>query len=129
MTTYIEYLRNTDSLTLESMDNMLREMLSEIGTDIDAKELFDELLEKAIKYTEIRAKWNLMNGSERAEADAGRTICHDSLIVKFNQLAKYLRINGKSAGWRDQLGYDDSDRKRIGDFAAYIVFVSCLNAR
>ena len=93
------------------------------------KELFDELLEKAIKYTEIRAKWNLMNSSERAEADAGRTMCHDSLIVKFNQLAKYLRINGKSAGWRDQLGYDDSDRKRIGDFAAYIVFVSCLNAR
>lgn len=129
MTTYTEYLKNTDSLTLETMNNMLYEMLSEIETDEDSQELFDELFEKAIKYTEIRAKWNLMNGSERAEADAGRTMCHDSLIVKFNQLAKYLRINGKSAGWRDQLGYDDSDRKRIGDFAAYIVFVSCLNAR
>lgn len=129
MTTYTEYLKNTDSLTLETMNNMLYEMLSEIETDEDSHELFDELFEKAIKYTEIRAKWNLMNGSERAEADAGRTMCHDSLIVKFNQLAKYLRINGKSAGWRDQLGYDDSDRKRIGDFAAYIVFVSCLNAR
>lgn len=129
MTTYTEYLKNTDSLTLETMNNMLYEMLSEIETDEDSQELFDELFEKAIKYTEIRAKWNLMNGSERAEADAGRTMCHDSLIVKFNQLAKYLRINGKSAGWRDQLGYDDSDRKRIGDFAVYIVFVSCLNAR
>lgn len=129
MTTYTEYLKNTDSLTLETMNNMLYEMLSEIETDEDSQELFDELFEKAIKYTEIRAKWNLMNGSERAEADAGRTMCHDSLIVKFNQLAKYLRINGKSAGWRDQLGYDELDRKRIGDFAAYIVFVSCLNAR
>lgn len=129
MTTYTEYLKNTDSLTLETMNNMLYEMLSEIETDEDSQELFDELFEKAIKYTEIRAKWNLMNGSERAEADAGRTMCHDSLIVKFNQLAKYLRINGKSAGWRDQLGYDELDRKRIGDFAAYLVFVSCLNTR
>lgn len=129
MTTYIEYLKNTDALSLEAMNNILYEILDEIKNDEDATELFDELLEKAIKYTEIRAKWNLMNGSERAEADAGRTMCHDSLIVKFNQLAKYLRINGKSAGWRDQLGYDDSDRKRIGDFAAYLVFVSCLNTR
>lgn len=129
MTTYIEYLKNTDALSLEAMNNIWYEILDEIKNDEDATELFDELLEKAIKYTEIRAKWNLMNGSERAEADTGRTMCHDSLIVKFNQLAKYLRINGKSAGWRDQLGYDDSDRKRIGDFAAYIVFVSCLNAR
>ena len=129
MTTYIEYLKNTDALSLEAMNNILYEILDEIKNDEDATELFDELLEKAIKYTEIRAKWNLMNGSERAEVDAGRTMCHDSLIVKFNQLAKYLRINGKSAGWRDQLGYDDSDRKRIGDFAAYLVFVSCLNTR
>lgn len=129
MTTYIEYLKNTDALSLEAMNNILYEILDEIKNDEDATELFDELLEKAVKYTEIRAKWNLMSSGERAEADAGRTMCHDSLIVKFNQLAKYLRINGKSAGWRDQLGYDDSDRKRIGDFAAYIVFVSCLNAR
>lgn len=129
MTTYIEYLKNTDALSLEAMNNIWYEILDEIKNDEDATELFDELLEKAIKYTEIRAKWNLMSSGERAEADAGRTMCHDSLIVKFNQLAKYLRINGKSAGWRDQLGYDDSDRKRIGDFAAYIVFVSCLNAR
>lgn len=129
MTTYTEYLKNTDSLTLETMNNMLYEMLSEIETDEDSQELFDELLEKAIKYTEIRAKWNLMSSRERAEADAGRTMCHDSLIVKFNQLAKYLKINGKSAGWRDQLGYDELDRKRIGDFAAYLVFVSCLNTR
>ena len=129
MTTYIEYLKNTDSLTLETMNNMLYEMLSEIETDEDSQELFDELLEKAIKYTEIRAKWNLISSRERAEADAGRTMCHDSLIVKFNQLAKYLKMHKKTAAWREQLGYDDSDRKRIGDFAAYIVFVSCLNAR
>lgn len=129
MTTYIEYLKNTDALSLEAMNNILYEILDEIKNDEDATELFDELLEKAVKYTEIRAKWNLMSSGERAEADAGRTMCHDSLIVKFNQLAKYLRINGKSAGWRDQLGYDELDRKRIGDFAAYIVFVSCLNAR
>lgn len=127
--TYIEYIKNADSLTLETMNNMLYEILEEIKDDEDAEELFDELLEKAIQYTMIRAKWNLMSVSEKNEMDESRTMTHDSLIVKFNQLAKYLKMNEKTTEWRDKLGYEADDRKRIGDFANYLVFIFSLSAR
>ena len=127
--TYIEYIKNADSLTLETMNNMLYEILEEIKDDEDAEELFDELLEKAIQYTMIRAKWNLMSVSEKNEMDESRTMTHDSLIIKFNQLAKYLKMNEKTTEWRDKLGYEAADRKRIGDFANYLVFIFSLSAR
>ena len=127
--TYIEYIKNADSLTLETMNNMLYEILEEIKDDEDAEELFDELLEKAIQYTMIRAKWNLMSVSEKNEMDESRTMTHDSLIVKVNQLAKYLKMNEKKTEWRDKLGYEAADRKRIGDFANYLVFIFSLSAR
>ena len=41
-------------------------------------------------------------------------------------------MQGKEAGWRDLLGYEEEstyNRKQIGDFASYLVFINCLNAR
>ena len=49
-----------------------------------------------------------------------------------NMLARYLRMQGKSASWRDTLGEESENpyyRKRIGDFACYLVFIGSLNAR
>lgn len=37
-----------------------------------------------------------------------------------------------TASWRDELGYTEEDpgnRKRIGDFGCYLVFVNCVNRR
>ena len=68
----------------------------------------------------------------RMERDSSRSSCHNSLIVKFNMLAKYLRIQGKEACWRDELGYEEEDkyyRKTIGDFACYLVFINSISAR
>lgn len=53
----------------------------------------------------------------------------DSLEL-FEELV--LKMQGKSAAWRDTLGYEDQDkyfRKRIGDFACYLVFVNSVLAR
>lgn len=41
-------------------------------------------------------------------------------------------MQGKDTSWREKLGYEKEDvynRKVIGDFACYIVFVNSLNAR
>lgn len=41
-------------------------------------------------------------------------------------------MQGKPAGWRDVLGDEQENpgcRKRIGDFACYLVFVNALLAR
>ena len=72
------------------------------------------------------------NTEQKMEQDPGRTSCHDSVIVRFNQLARYLQSHGKAAAWRDTLGYEEEDRyfrKRIGDFACYLAFVNSLLAR
>ena len=66
------------------------------------------------------------------ERDESRTSCHNSLIIKFNQLAKYLKLSGKAISWRDELGYEEDDRycrKTIGDFACYLVFLNSVHAR
>ena len=103
-----------------------------LPTNKDALEMYDELLEVATRYAAIRANWPLLSREEKNEQDPGRTSCHNSVITHFNMLARYLKQQGKSATWRDGLGYEEDDgyyRKAIGDFACYLVFVNSINAR
>lgn len=131
-TTYTEYLETPKHLTIEQMENIHRLMLAEIDNEPDANEIYEELVEKATKYAEFRAQWFLWTRETRMERDDFRTSAHNSLIVSFNMLARYLKMIGKDAAWRDELGYEEDDRysrKAIGDFACYIVFVNSINAR
>ena len=46
--------------------------------------------------------------------------------------ARYLKQQGRTAAWRDELGYEEDDpynRKAIGDFACYLAVVNGINAR
>jgi len=129
---YKDYLKSDLALPMEEAASIHEEMNQEIGTDEDAIDLYEELIKKAIEYSMIRVKWSSMTPEEKADADEGRTFKHNSLIVKFNQLAKYLRMQGKPAIWRDKLGYEEDDkmnRKRIGDMGCYLVFIHAINAR
>lgn len=129
---YRTYINEPKSLTIEKMQQLHEEILNEIGNDEDAKELYGELIETATRYADFRAQWCLWNRETKMERDESRTACHNSTIIKFNMLARYLKMQGKEAKWRDELGYieDDSyNRKTIGDFACYLVFVNSINAR
>lgn len=130
--TYEEYLEKPKSITMENCLDIHHRMIEEIGDDEDAIELYDELLEKAVKYAKIRAEWTFMDREWRIAEDVGRSRLHDSLIVKFNQLAKYLKQKGKEVSWRDELGYPETNeyyRKVIGDMACFIVYVHGINGR
>ena len=114
------------------MQKLHSDLLSEIGNDAEAMELYGDLIDTAVKYAEIRARWMRFSREEKMETDSLRTSHHDSLIIHFNMLARYLRMQGKEAAWRDQLGYEEDDRynrKKIGDFGCYIVFVNSLGVR
>lgn len=130
--TYETYLDADRRLTLEEMGQLHGDMVSEIGNDQEAAELYLELVQTATRYIAFRSQWSLWSRAEKMEHDSSRTACHNSLIVKFNQLAKYLRLQGRKAAWRDVLGYEEDDsynRKRIGDFGCYIVFINSLCSR
>lgn len=129
---YQEYLHMPEHLTVEEMAKLHLEIAEEIGEDKDALELYEELTAAATKYMVFRSNWCLWSREEKMERDSSRTSCHNSVIVKCNQLARFLKIQGKSAAWRDVLGYEEENpnfRKRIGDFACYLVFVNSILAR
>lgn len=130
--TYEEYLNTEKHLALEDMHQLHQTIISEINTDEDALELYKDLIKTAVKYAVIRAEWLSLEREQKMERDSSRTSCHNSLIIKFNMLSRYMKMQGKDAAWRDTLGYEEDDpynRKRIGDFACYLAFVNGLNAR
>ena len=108
------------------------EILAEIGADADALELYDELIKIATRYATIRANWLLLSREEKNEQNSGRTSCHNSVRIHFNMLARYLKQQGRTAAWRDELGYEEDDpnnRKAIGDFACYLAFANGISTR
>ena len=96
---YEEYLQEPKSLDWKTMISIHEDMLKEIGTDPDAEELYEELSKAAAKYIHFRSNWFLWSREERAAQDESRTASHNSLIVKFNMLARYLKMQGKEASW------------------------------
>lgn len=132
ISTYEDYLPMPMSLSLEEMAALHSDMANEIGDDGDSLELYEELIITATRYMIFRSNWLLWSREEKIGNDSKRTSCHDSVIVKFNQLAKHLKMQGKAAAWRDILGYEEDNRyfrKRAGDFACYLVFVNSVLAR
>lgn len=132
LASYERYLHESKHLTVEEMRDIHEQILSEIAEDAEAREIYDELIHTATKYAGFRAEWLLWDRITKIEKDDSRTNCHNSLIVKFDMLARYLKSQGKGAKWRNELGYENEDRynrKAIGDFACYLVFINSINAR
>ena len=130
--TFDDYLNEPCALHFDQMKRFHQEMIDEIGMDPKAVKLYDDLVSEAGKYAAIRASWQQMSREEKMEKDSLRTSIHDSVIIHFNMLARYLRMQGKKAEWRDRLGYEENNkfyRKAIGDFGCYIVFVNSICSR
>lgn len=132
ITTYEEYIKLPKAQPFEQMQAIHKQIVLEVGNDPDALGLYDDFIKVATRYAVIRANWLLLSREEKLNQDSGRTSCHDSVITHLNMLARYLKQQGKTAAWRDELGYEEDgsyNRKAIGDFACYLVFVNSINAR
>lgn len=124
-----DYASEPGALTLEEMQEIHQEMLTGLEKDEDGRELYQELVAVAVKYAAVRQEWLLLSLAKQAERDASRTAIHDSLIIKFNMLERYQKMNGKGGTWRERLGDEKENRKRIGDMGCYIAFVQGLCGR
>ena len=130
--TVATYLSMPSAMPIEKMASIHRQIAEEIGNDLDAIDLYGELIAAAIKYATIRAKWSVMSREEKMEKNPYRTSLHNDVILQINILARYLRKAEKPASWRDLLGDETADpmcRKVIGDFACFLAFVNGLCAR
>lgn len=130
--TFEQYLKEPYALDFHQMQRIHGELSEEIGEDPEAVELYEELIDAATRYAVVRAKWLRMSKEEKIDTDSLRTSHHDSVIIHLNMLARYLKMQGKKAVWREQLGDVEENgyiRKGIGDFACYLVFVNSICAR
>lgn len=93
-------------------------------TDADIMEIYNRMLQKAVRYATTRAEWHMLSREEKLERDASRSMLHDSFISSVNIIA---RTEGEvGTQWREQL---TDDRKRIGDFACYVALFLAIDAR
>lgn len=124
---YEEYLSKNDSLTFENAMQILEKIEADLDkNDEDAKDLFNDFLEGAIAYANVRAGWLLLSNDEKMDQDKARTLKHDSVINRINILARFYEKFGKDISWRTELG---DARKRIGDFACYVAWIYGIRAR
>lgn len=128
MITYENYLNENDSITWEECRSIYMDIVGQIQKKKDSKAeaLFKEMQQRAITYGTIRANWFNLSFGERAEADADRTRKHDLFIKAKSNLATYMYEQKMDIDWEDKLG---TQRKRIGDFACYMVFLISLQER
>lgn len=132
LSTYEEYLSMPMSLTFEEMAALHRQIAAETDGDTEALDLYKDLLAAAVKYAGSRARWPLWDREKKMEEDPVRTSRHNQVILALDMLARYLRMQGKPALWRDTLGEEAQNpycRKRLGDFACYLAFAESLNTR
>ena len=129
---YEDYEGEQRAISFQDCLKLHEEMIEEIGSDSEAGEIYDELIETAAEYALLRSNWTTKPREWKLEKDDFRTSKHNSLIVKCNMLARYLRMQGKEAAWREELGYEEDDRynrKRIGDFGCFLTYVHGINGR
>jgi hypothetical protein len=89
--------------------------------------LKDDMYELALKYAQIRARWNFLDEEERGAQSRTRSAVHDAFIDSCNILSRAILKEGSGdSEWRRILG---KDRKEIGDFACYLTCLLGLTAR
>ena len=125
-TTYKEYLKQETSLPFEEAMQIWNQIAEQGEADAACRELIDRFLKCAVDYVRIRNGWNQKSLAEKGQADAERTCCHNLVISAKNKLSVYMYEHKLGNDWDDWLG---EERKRIGDFACYVVLLQGLEAR
>ncbi len=126
--TYEDYLKQPNSLKMEDALKIYTEMTVCIGKCKleDKKAFWNDFLARAAEYTGIRNRWEFMNREEKIEADSDRTLTHDGFITSVNILARIADNEGVDNSWREKLG---EERKRIGDFACFVTYITGISNR
>lgn len=88
-------------IPLERCEQIYMELIGNINVNDEVFfELWNNVLEKCFKYMEIRMNWSLYSREKKIDIDSRRTAIHDTLIISFDMLSRYMEKNGKSTEWR-----------------------------
>lgn len=124
---YEEFLKMRGALGVEEANRIYGMLVASAPEqDREFDERFHVMLERAEKYAAYRAVWLDRNLQERMEMDEERSRAHDLFIKAKDALSTYMYEQKLGNDWDDFLG---EERKRVGDFACYLVYLRSILAR
>ncbi len=136
------YLNKPEALTFPEMEEIHRLIFA--AADLkneDFIELWKDVIEQAIHYTNIRSEGMILTQQEQEQRDQSRTNQHNMLLSTFLVLERFFLQQGWDCKeWTEKLFLQkpiknrrmmdlNSHRKRIGDFGNYLTFVYALHNR
>ena len=141
--TFEQYTEMPDSLGIDEMitiEQGITNFVRKNSNDDDLQELYEDFVNHCLRYAQIRENWVLLTTQEKENADPDRTAAHDALISSMRPLFRYMINIADNSADKDQLqkiwkmvslenNKGDVVRKRIGDFACYLAFITGLNMR
>ncbi|PIO82829.1 hypothetical protein BSQ39_04185 [Loigolactobacillus backii] len=131
MFNYDEYLKNQDSLSFEEAVTIYNEIMKSADiNDSTFKELWNDVIESASKYIQVRNEWLFLSQGEKVAKDSLRTAQHNSFMATLSSLERYMEMQSWKMTWVADLGkIENENRKRLGDFAGYLLCIGSLKAR
>lgn len=128
--TYEDYLKHPagNILTMEDALRIYTALNESIGkcTAEDKMESYDDFVKKAVKYAVYRCQWEYKSREDRMAEDQYRTSSHNAFIDSVNLLSRLAASDGIDNSWRAELG---EERKRIGDFACFVAYMTGISNR
>ncbi len=128
--TYEAYLNHPagNVLIVEDALKIYKEMAESIGKCQmeDKLDFWNDFVKKAAEYAYVRGMWEYMDREKRTETDISRSLKHEGLITSINVLARIAGNEGIDNSWREELG---GERKRIGDFACFVTYITGIANR
>lgn len=126
---YNNYLQKNGSMSFEEALKIFNSIFKILKCkDEYLHELWKEVIDSAIAYSNMRTNWNYFSREEKQEKDKLRTNYHNTFMINlkaFHKLTEQLELD---TSWIEKLGSSE-DRNRWGDFGGYILCIENIRAR
>lgn len=124
---YEDIIENKNVLSFIESIEIYNKLLASIDlNNQEEAECCEDFILSCIEYSEIRSKWISFSREEKLNKDNLRTSIHNRVITNLNIIKRLIERRNGSIEW---FNHFNEDRKRIGDFAAYLNYISGLNSR
>ena len=115
--TYKTYLAADRSLTLEEMEQLHGDIISEMGNDPDALELYQELAVTATRYIAFRSQWFLWSRATPYFTSKNVTVQTAHLLDRKRRVKKH-RMSIRCENWRGNPLISELDAAYRANFLA-----------
>lgn len=125
--TYNNFTSEAGHLSFNEAEKIYNKLISSANhLDKEFQEYWHEFIVASLHYSQARGKWWTISQDERREFDSTRTTLHNKVIFQLKLLKGIIKESNGDTSWFDDI---TEDRKRIGDFACYVIYIYSVNAR